>query len=80
SSLCNLSFTATQYALLSSLASQARAILGSPSGVLADALGWVDFFIVSTLLAVPGLIVLLILWKRDIRARTLENVNSAGNM
>ena len=66
SSLCNLSFTATQYALLSSLASQARALLGAPSGVLADSMGWTDFFIFSTLLAVPGLIALVVLWKRNI--------------
>jgi PAT family beta-lactamase induction signal transducer AmpG len=66
SSLCNISFTATQYALLSSLASQARAILGAPSGAWATSMGWVDFFIFSTLLAVPGLIVLSILWYKDV--------------
>ena len=80
SSLCNLSFTATQYALLSSLASQGRAILGAPSGFLADAMGWVDFFIVSTLLAVPGLLVLMILWKKDVNANALEKVNGARDL
>jgi len=77
SGLCNLSFTATQYALLSSLASQARAILGAPSGWLADKLGWVEFFTVATALALPGLIVLMILWKKDIQAGELEK--SAGS-
>ena len=66
SSLCNLSFTATQYALLSSLASQARAIMGTFSGVLAENLGWVPFFLFSTLAAVPGLIMLLLLWRRSV--------------
>ncbi|WCL54650.1 AmpG family muropeptide MFS transporter [Gimibacter soli] len=68
SSLCNLAFTATQYALLSSLASQARAIFGTSSGVMVESLGWVNFFILSGLIAIPGLIVLVILWRRATRA------------
>jgi len=66
-SLCNVNFTATQYALISSLGSQARTILGAPSGFVAEAIGWFDFFIIATFLAVPGLLVLLILWKKDIK-------------
>jgi len=66
-SLCNVNFTATQYALISSLGSQARTILGAPSGYVAEAIGWFDFFIIATLLAIPGLLVLLILWKKDIK-------------
>ncbi|UTW55566.1 MFS transporter [Kordiimonas sp. SCSIO 12610] len=68
-SLCNVSFTATQYALLSSLASLARSFIGSSGGYIAEATGWVDFFIYSTFAAVPGLILLGILWKLDIRAQ-----------
>ncbi len=70
SSLCNLSFTATQYALLSSLSNQARALFGFPSGYIANELGWIEFFMFSTLLAVPGLLVLLVLWRKNIRANT----------
>lgn len=62
--LCNANFTATQYALMSSLGNQARAILGAPSGFVAEAIGWFEFFIYATLLAVPGLVVLWILWRR----------------
>jgi len=82
-SLCNLSFTATQYALLSTLSSVARGFFGSASGVLADMMSWTQFFLVSTLLALPGLFVLLILWKKNIGAEGIplkdmpdpENVN-----
>jgi PAT family beta-lactamase induction signal transducer AmpG len=67
--LCNVNFTATQFALLSSLGNQARTLLGAPSGFVAEAVGWVEFFIYATMLAIPGLILLGILWKLDIRAQ-----------
>lgn len=75
--LCNANFTATQYALLSSLANQARTLLGAPSGFVAEAVGWFEFFIYATLLAVPGLIVLWILWRRDAAAEPVEPVPQA---
>lgn len=63
-SLCDVRYTATQYALLSSLASQARSILAIPSGYMAEAFGWVGFFIMATLIALPGIFVLWLLWRR----------------
>lgn len=60
SSLCNVAFTATQYALLSSLATVGRTTLSAAGGWLADQLDWVLFFSVTTFAAVPGL--LMILW------------------
>ena len=60
SSLCSLAYTATQYALLSSLAAVARTTLSAAGGALAQGLGWIPFFAVSTLAAVPGL--LLLVW------------------
>jgi PAT family beta-lactamase induction signal transducer AmpG len=59
SSLCNFAYTATQYALLSSFMSFARTLLASSGGWLADQLTWVSFFLVSTVAALPGLILLL---------------------
>jgi PAT family beta-lactamase induction signal transducer AmpG len=59
-SLCNQKFTATQYALLSAFASVGRVWVGPLAGVLASTLGWSFFFVLSTLLAAPGLVVL---WK-----------------
>ena len=59
SALCNVAFTATQYALLSSFMAVGRTLLSSGSGWLATQLGWVNFFVVSTGLAIPGLILLV---------------------
>jgi PAT family beta-lactamase induction signal transducer AmpG len=57
SALCNLRFTATQYALLSALASIAgRFLTGATAGALIDAIGYVDFYLLTTLIAAPGVI------------------------
>jgi len=67
SSLCNHAFTATQYALLSALAGVGRTIIGSSSGYLVDLYGWVDFFLITTAAAIPGVILLLMLWRRGVQ-------------
>ena len=59
SGLCNIAFSATQYAILSSLATFARSTLTASAGVFAQSLGWYTFFIFSTFLALPGLLFLL---------------------
>ena len=64
SSLCNTAFTATQYALLSSFMAVGRTFLASSGGWVAERAGWVDFFVVSTVVAVPGLILLVFLARR----------------
>lgn len=56
SSLCNVAYTATQYALLSSLMSVARTVLASPGGAIAASTGWVTFFLITTVAAIPGLL------------------------
>ena len=56
--LCRLHYTATQYALLSSLAAFGRTWLSTPSGWLAKNVGWEWFFFIASLLAIPGLTVL----------------------
>jgi len=63
SSLCNVAFTATQYALLSAVAGLGGKLLGSSSGFIVDSWGWVHFFITSTILAVPGIVFLYLLWR-----------------
>jgi PAT family beta-lactamase induction signal transducer AmpG len=57
-SLCNVRFTATQYALLSSLIGIPRVFASAPTGYLAKHLGWSQFFIVCGLAALPGLLLL----------------------
>lgn len=64
SSLTRVNYTATQYALLSSLAAVGRTFLSSSSGATADALGWPMFFTVSSLLAVPALVLLWYIQRR----------------
>jgi PAT family beta-lactamase induction signal transducer AmpG len=58
-SLTDRRFTATQYALLSSLMSVPRSVLGSTSGVFAQNLGWFAYFAFCALVAIPGLLLLL---------------------
>ncbi|TJZ77495.1 AmpG family muropeptide MFS transporter [Chitiniphilus eburneus] len=60
--LCNVRFTATQYALLSALAAFGRVYVGPASGYIVDAFGWSRFFVISVLVALPG--VLLVWWLR----------------
>lgn len=59
SSLTNVAYTATQYALLSSLMAFARTLFASGGGWLADQMDWVSFFLVTTLAALPGLALLI---------------------
>jgi MFS transporter, PAT family, beta-lactamase induction signal transducer AmpG len=57
SALCNLRFTATQYALLSALASIAgRFLTGTTAGSLIEMMGYVNFYLLTTLIAFPGVI------------------------
>jgi len=65
SRLCNVAFTATQYALLSSLASVGRTTLAASGGWLAERLDWVPFFGLATIACLPGLALLIWLMRRD---------------
>jgi PAT family beta-lactamase induction signal transducer AmpG len=58
-SLCNLTYTATQYALLSAVASVGRTFLAAPAGRLAEMVDWAPFFLITTVAALPGLVLLL---------------------
>ena len=58
-SLCNPKYTATQYALLSSLMALTRTLAGAPSGHLVQAVGWPHYFLISMALAIPGFLLLL---------------------
>lgn len=51
-------FTATQYALLSSLMGVPRVLLAAPTGWLAQVLGWPGFFLLCVVIAIPGLLLL----------------------
>jgi PAT family beta-lactamase induction signal transducer AmpG len=64
-SLTNKQFTATQYALLTALMGIPRVILASPTGKMAEIMGWEMFFIVCTVVAVPGLLLLIPVFKLE---------------
>ena len=57
--LCKKEYSATQYALLSSLVAVPRVIFSSSSGFIAESIGWVWFYIFCTSLSIPGLLLLL---------------------
>lgn len=68
SSLCSPAFTATQYALLSSVASVGRTLVASSGGILSESLGWVRFFLLSTLVTLPALALLVWMSRREFAA------------
>jgi len=68
SSLTSAKYTATQYAVLSSLYSLPGKLLMGTSGLMVDALGYGDFFLYTACLSIPGLLLLLWLSRRDIAA------------
>lgn len=75
-SLCDHRFTATQYALLSALASIGRVFVGPPSGYLVEQVGWVHFFLLTFLVALPGL---ALLWRLRGIVRGLEHNGEPGH-
>jgi len=75
-SLCNSNFSATQYALLSAMASLPRVTTGAIAGTLVSVIGWPKFFVVTCLTAVPGLILLVIL-RRPLQELAARDVTDA---
>ena len=57
-SITNKKFTATQYALLTSIMGLPRVVASAPTGFLAKHMGWESFFIACALVAIPGLLLL----------------------
>jgi len=70
-SQCSPNFSATQYALLSALAAVPRVVMGAIAGQVVTAVGWANFFVVTFLTAIPGLVLLVIFRRRinDLAAR-----------
>ena len=56
--LCKKEYSGTQYALLSSVMGLARTFLSAPSGFVVELVGWGTFFLISTVVGLPGLIIL----------------------
>jgi PAT family beta-lactamase induction signal transducer AmpG len=76
SALCNLRFTATQYALLSALASiVGRVLTGTSAGRMIDAMGYVNYYLLTTLIAFPGV---LLFWYMMRSGLADLSIGSAG--
>ena len=73
STLCEKRYSATQYALLSSLAMVGRTVLAGSVGGIADHYGWVNFFVFSTVAGIPGIV---LLWMLQ-RARAREDSSAS---
>jgi PAT family beta-lactamase induction signal transducer AmpG len=64
SSLTNLQFSATQYALLSSIMLLLPRLIGGYSGALVEQLGYQQFFVATALLGIPTLLLVALQWRR----------------
>jgi len=76
SALCDLRFTAAQFALISAAASVVgRVATGTTAGALIERLGYVDFYLLTTLLALPGI---LLFWWMARSGLVDRSIGSAG--
>lgn len=76
SALCDLRFTAAQFALISAGASiVGRFITGTTAGRLIDAMGYVNFYLLTTVIALPGILVFWIMMRTGVVDRS---IGSAG--
>ena len=73
--LCDHRYTATQFALFSALASLGRIFVGPPSGYLSHEVGWVIFFFVTFLAALPGLALLYKMRRHVLSLEQLQDVS-----
>jgi MFS transporter, PAT family, beta-lactamase induction signal transducer AmpG len=64
SGLSSIAYTATQFALLSSFAGVGRTFMAGPAGWVAKEIGWVGFWGFTIVAAIPGMILLWILWSK----------------
>ncbi|HYJ79379.1 MAG TPA: MFS transporter, partial [Longimicrobiaceae bacterium] len=80
-SLCSKRFSATQFALLSSLMAASRDIVVSPAGAVADATGWPTFFLLTIAAGVPALLLLPVFapWNRDTPLGAAEHTGEVAD-
>lgn len=76
SGLSNLAYTATQFALLSSFAAVGRTWLTAPAGIAAERLGWPGFWLMTMVVALPGMLLLWLLWRRGFVVETVRQPKS----
>lgn len=78
SALCDLRFTATQYALISAAASVVgRVLTGTAAGALTEAMGYVGFYLLTTAIAFPGILLFWLMMRANL---VDDSIGSAGKM
>ena len=78
SALCNLEFTATQFALLSAASSiVGRLLTGTTAGALIESLGYVNFYLLTTLVALPGVLLYLFMLRAGLIDQSLGDAGYA---
>jgi PAT family beta-lactamase induction signal transducer AmpG len=80
SGLSSLAYTATQFALLSSLAGVGRTWLSSPAGIFAEQLGWVGFWMMTTVVALPGMVLLWFLWRKGFVVESVRKARAGAEV
>ena len=79
SALCNLSFTATQFALLSAAASiVGRIVTGTTAGGLIESMGYVQFYLLTALVALPGVLLYLFMMRAGLVDQSLGDAGRGG--
>jgi PAT family beta-lactamase induction signal transducer AmpG len=71
-------FAATQFALFTALAALPRSLANAFTGFIVEETGWVLFFVLCTLLAIPGMVTLTWVAPWRIEAETVDQASTAG--
>jgi PAT family beta-lactamase induction signal transducer AmpG len=80
SALCDLRFTAAQYALISAAASiVGRFLTGTTAGALIEGIGYVNFYLLTTLAAVPGIILFWVMMRMGLIDRSIGTAGTEGS-
>jgi PAT family beta-lactamase induction signal transducer AmpG len=79
SALCNLRYTATQFALLSAAAAiVGRFLTGTTAGALIEAMGYVDFYLLTTVIALPGVLLYAYMLKKGLIDESIGDAGTEG--
>lgn len=79
SALCNLKYTAAQYALISAAASViGRLLTGTTAGQLIESMGFIDFYLLTTVLALPGILLFWFMMRTGMIDRALGTAGRVG--
>jgi PAT family beta-lactamase induction signal transducer AmpG len=80
SALCDLRFTAAQYALISAAASiVGRFLTGTTAGALIDATGYVNFYLLTTAAAVPGIVLFWLMMRAGLIDQSIGSAGKSGS-